>query len=265
MSTARKSTSLVIAATALLTGLATTIAAPASAAPKFSAVVYSPTTGAWGWSMLAGKQQQAVDVAMTYCAGAGGTDCQMAAKSAAGGCVSLARTKDGLKWHGGTGPSPAEAQGNAFAPLGGGDLLVSTCSGTDGEPADPKGAGGVSPRPAAAPKPAPAPPPPPPPPPPVKKAPTNAVTMDIQISGLNAEVSIASTADIPGTCTYKATAPLLPAVNRTFDLGPNGSTNFSLLAPPLLSTYHVVLSCKGIFDGKSVEFGHVERDVTTAG
>ena len=36
-------------------------------------------------------------------------------------------------------------------------------------------------------------------------------------------------------------------------------------APPLLSTYHVVLSCKGIFDGKSVEFGHVERDVTTAG
>jgi|GEM_PF-4578551 len=63
----------------------------------------------------------------------------------------------------------------------------------------------------------------------------------------------------------KATAPLLPAVNKTFDLAPNGSTTFSLPAPPLLSTYHVVLSCKGQFDGKSVEFGHVERDVTLAG
>jgi Domain of unknown function (DUF4189) len=248
---------------ASLTGVATTTAPLANAAAKYSAVVYSPSTGAWGWSMLAGKQQQAVDVAMTYCAGAGGSDCQMAAASTAGGCVALARSKDGVKWHGGAGPSSAEAQGNAYAPIGGGDLLVSTCSGTDGEPADPKGAGGVSALPIAAP--APAPPPAAPAPAPKKAAPTNAVTMNIQISGVNADINIASSADIPGTCTYKATAPLLPAVNKTFDLAPNGSMSFSTLAPPLLSTYHVVLSCKGVFDGKSVEFGHVEQDVTTAG
>lgn len=136
-----------VVAAAILAG-ATTAAPPANAAAKFSAIAYSPKTGAWGWAMLAGKQQQAADVAMTYCAGAGGTDCQSAAKSAAGGCVSLVRSKtDGSVWFGGTGPSPAEAQGNAFGHIGGGDLLVSTCSGTDGEKADPKGAGGVSPPP----------------------------------------------------------------------------------------------------------------------
>jgi hypothetical protein len=99
----------------------------------------------------------------------------------------------------------------------------------------------------------------------VKVAPTNAVTMNINVSGLSANIDIASTADIPGNCTYRATAPLLPAVNKSFNLAPNGSTSFSTLAPPLLSTYHVVLSCKGQFEGKSVEFGHVEQDVTATG
>jgi hypothetical protein len=98
-----------------------------------------------------------------------------------------------------------------------------------------------------------------------KVAPTNAVTMNISVAGLTANVDIASSADIPGSCTYKATAPLLPAVNKSFDLAPNGSTSFTTLAPPLLSTYHVVLSCKGQFDGSSVEFGHVEQDVTATG
>lgn len=44
---------------------------------------------------------------------------------------------------------------------GGGDHLVTTCSGLDSEPAEPTGAGGVSPLPAAPPPPE-APPPPPP-------------------------------------------------------------------------------------------------------
>jgi hypothetical protein len=96
-------------------------------------------------------------------------------------------------------------------------------------------------------------------------APSNAVTMNISVSIGSASVDIASSADIPGTCTYKATAPLLPAVNKSFDLAPNGSTSFTTLSPPLFSTYHVVLSCKGQFDGKSVEFGHIEQDVTAAG
>jgi hypothetical protein len=96
-------------------------------------------------------------------------------------------------------------------------------------------------------------------------APTNAVTMNIGVSIGTATVDIASTASIPGSCTYSATAPLLPAVNKKFDLAPNGSTSFTTLSPPLLSTYHVVLSCKGEFNGKTVEFGHVEQDVTATG
>jgi hypothetical protein len=100
---------------------------------------------------------------------------------------------------------------------------------------------------------------------PPKVAPTNAVTMNISVSVGSASVDIASSADIPGSCTYSATAPLLPAVNKKFDLAAGGSTSFTTLSPPLFSTYHVVLSCKGQFDGKTVEFGHVEQDVTAAG
>ncbi|MEW5812261.1 MAG: hypothetical protein AB1925_22780 [Actinomycetota bacterium] len=100
---------------------------------------------------------------------------------------------------------------------------------------------------------------------PVPVAPKNAVTMNIVISGLSANVDVASSADIPGSCTYTATAPLLPPVKKTFDLASKGSTSFTLPAPPPLSTYHVVLSCKGQFNGDTVEFGHVEKDVTLAG
>jgi hypothetical protein len=97
------------------------------------------------------------------------------------------------------------------------------------------------------------------------EGPTDAVTMNINVGFGNADVDIASSASIPGTCHYDATAPLLPGVHKTFDLAANGSTSFSTLSPPPLSTYHVVLSCKGQFNGKTVEFGHVEQDVTAAG
>jgi hypothetical protein len=100
---------------------------------------------------------------------------------------------------------------------------------------------------------------------PPKVAPTNAVTMNISVSIPNSTIDIASSADIAGNCTYSATAPLLPSVNKSFALAPNGSTSFTTLSPPLLSTYHVVLSCKGPFDGKTVEYGHVEQNVTAAG
>ena len=98
-----------------------------------------------------------------------------------------------------------------------------------------------------------------------KVAPTDAVTMNISVKIPSATVDITSSADIAGKCTYTAKAPLLPGVNKSFDLAPNGSTSFTVLAPPLFSTYHVVLSCKGPFDGATVEYGHVEQDVTAAG
>lgn len=73
--------------------------------------------------------------------------------------------------------------------------------------------------------------------------------------------NVTSTADIPGNCTYAATNPVLPGVNKSFDIGPKGSASFSVLAPPPLSTYRVVVSCKGTFEGETVEFGRVEQTV----
>jgi hypothetical protein len=120
---------------------------------------------------------------------------------------------------------------------------------------------------------APAPPQPPPAPPitltpipaaepltPPVVAPTNAVQVSFD-RGLQWTVNVASTADIRGTCTYSATNPLLPGANRDFSIDPRGTTSFTVMAPPPLSVYHVVVSCSGPFDGKTVEFGHFEQDV----
>jgi hypothetical protein len=41
-----------------------------------------------------------------------------------------------------------------------------------------------------------------------------------------------------------------------------GSQTLTFLAPPPLSTYHVVVSCHSTFNGQNVEFGHVEQDVS---
>ncbi len=92
-------------------------------------------------------------------------------------------------------------------------------------------------------------------------APTDAVTLNFDKGGLQWTANVASSADIAGKCTYAATNPLLPGVNKSFNLGAKGTASFSVLAPPPLSTYHVVVSCSGPFNGKTVEYGHVEQDV----
>lgn len=80
--------------------------------------------------------------------------------------------------------------------------------------------------------------------------------------GLQWTVNVTSTAEIPGKCSYAATNPVLPGSNKNFDIGPRGSASFTVLAPPPFSTYRVVVSCSGTFDGATVEFGHVEQDVS---
>lgn len=96
---------------------------------------------------------------------------------------------------------------------------------------------------------------------PPKVAPTDAIRVSFD-RGFQWTVNVTSTADIAGTCSYAATNPVLPGSNRTFAIAPRGSASFTVLAPPPLSTYHVVVSCSGPFDGKTVEFGHVEQDVS---
>lgn len=96
---------------------------------------------------------------------------------------------------------------------------------------------------------------------------TNAVTMNISKSGLtNARVEINNTGAIGGTCSYDARSEggLLPSVARTVNLAPKGSATITdLLWPPLGSTYNVVLSCTGNYNGAPVEFGHVEQRVSS--
>lgn len=97
-------------------------------------------------------------------------------------------------------------------------------------------------------------------------APTNAVTMNISKSGFtNARVEINNTGNLGGRCSYDARSDrgLLPSVARTVDLAPKGNATITdLLWPPIGSTYNVVLSCNGNYDGKQVEFGHVEQRVS---
>ena len=119
------------------------------------------------------------------------------------------------------------------------------------------------PKPAEQPQ-APAPAPPEAPPPaPVAKPPTNAVAVNISRAGLQVKVNVSSSADIPGDCTYNADEVngLGPSANRNFSLGPKGSAQLTFPAPLLGQTYHVVVSCRGDFQGQNVEFGHVEQDV----
>jgi hypothetical protein len=101
---------------------------------------------------------------------------------------------------------------------------------------------------------------------PVKVAPTDAVRMEIDKRPLTATVNVRNTSDLAGRCNYDATATsgvFAPPLHRDFDLGPNGTNSFDVPAPPLGSSYHVVLSCKGDFEGKQVEFGHVEQEVSS--
>ena len=167
----RVGTYVVAAATAIAIAPMLT-AAPANAADRWAAIVFSPATGAFGWTMQAHSEQQAINLAMGYCTQAGGTDCrvEIARKnvyvpedSLMIGPVEIADSGDfyiescvALAWFQGRtatgeGESTAEADGAALGQLGGGKPLVSTCTGLGG---DPRGRGGVA---ALGPAPAPAP------------------------------------------------------------------------------------------------------------
>jgi hypothetical protein len=101
---------------------------------------------------------------------------------------------------------------------------------------------------------------------PQKPPPVDQVRMTITTNLGTANVAITNLSDLAGTCGYQAddTKGILPSVHREVALAPKGTATIgNLLAPPLLSTYHVVLSCKGDFNGSQVEFGHVEQDVSS--
>ena len=95
--------------------------------------------------------------------------------------------------------------------------------------------------------------------PPAPVAPHDAVTVSFgnfsPFSGL--PVTVTNSAAIAGTCTYDSTPGNF---HHDFNLAPNGKTTFTISGIPTGTTYHVVVSCTGTFNGLSVEFGHVETD-----
>jgi hypothetical protein len=78
------------------------------------------------------------------------------------------------------------------------------------------------------------------------------------------KVVIEDLSNLATRCTYRADPVdnfLLPPVSRDFSMAPRGRQEFTFLAPPLGSTYHLVTSCHGNFNGQDVEVGHVEIDL----
>lgn len=94
-------------------------------------------------------------------------------------------------------------------------------------------------------------------------APTNAVTVSFNRGFAQWTVNVKNNAGIGGSCTYNATDNngVFPAVNRNFDIAPNGSANFQVPAPPPLSSWNVVTVCTGTYDGQQVEFGRNQQTV----
>jgi ribosomal protein S10 len=77
------------------------------------------------------------------------------------------------------------------------------------------------------------------------------------------KVTVTSTADIPGQCTYDATeaSGLARAVNEVFDIAPNGTKELTFPAPLPTQSWRVVVACSGDFNGQNVEFGRQVQNI----
>ena len=124
-----------------------------------------------------------------------------------------------------------------------------------------------------------APPSPPPPPPPVKcpkgspasevpagqtcPAPSNAIKVSFARAPVQWTVNVTNSADIGGNCSYVATADNgTPGASKSFAIDPKGTASFTVPAPAPFTTYRVVTSCTGLYDGQTIEFGRDEQDVS---
>lgn len=91
--------------------------------------------------------------------------------------------------------------------------------------------------------------------------PTNQVSVSFA-KGLMWTVTVKNASSIAGTCTFTSTGPGGGLSNKTFNIGANGSASFQVAPPLPFATYNVVTSCRGLFNGKDIEFGHNEQKVS---
>jgi hypothetical protein len=92
--------------------------------------------------------------------------------------------------------------------------------------------------------------------------PVNKVSVSFIKGGPSWTVNVTNAANLAGTCTFTPNGPGGGLSNKTFDLAASGSVSFSVPPPLPFATYHVVTSCHGTFNGKTVEFGHDEQDIS---
>jgi hypothetical protein len=95
--------------------------------------------------------------------------------------------------------------------------------------------------------------------------PTNTVTMNISGGALSRTVTVNNSGPLGGSCAYNATATggiFAPPFSQTIDIGPNDQNSINVPAPPIGSTYRVTLTCTGTYDGKQVQFGQAEQEVS---
>lgn len=100
---------------------------------------------------------------------------------------------------------------------------------------------------------------------PVEPTQHDAILMTVEVSGLDAVVSVSNTSDVDGACTYDAVPvgpSLLPDVHHDFTVDGKTKKTLTFVAPPPLSTYHVEVSCTGEFNGETIELGHAEQSVS---
>jgi hypothetical protein len=78
-------------------------------------------------------------------------------------------------------------------------------------------------------------------------------------------VQVINTSSTLGRCTYDATAPnsLLPPYHRDFVVPPvSMPAKWNIPGVPTGTQWHVVVSCRGDFNGQNVEIGHVDTTKT---
>jgi hypothetical protein len=112
---------------------------PADAGGPYVAIAFSPDNGAHGWANNADTQQQAQDAALQNCRNFGGKQCGVDAWSH-NQCAAIAVMTPAVtanhQWgahHGTWGATIADANANASAANGGGEVMVARCAtGDDG-------------------------------------------------------------------------------------------------------------------------------------
>lgn len=95
------------------------------------------------------------------------------------------------------------------------------------------------------------------------QAPTDAVTLTFNPANLNVNGVFVNSSTVAGQCHYQADpVGLTVGLGKTddFALGSKATVTRSYPAPLPGSTYHVVVSCRGSFNGQQVEFGHIDQN-----